>query len=68
MYDPRNKSVPFSAQVDQTELFPSIVDKLEVFYSGMSLAELHNLAQAVGLKRYAESPCHTSVLPGQAIV
>jgi hypothetical protein len=39
-----------NTQVDQTELFPSITDKLDVFYSGMSLAELHNLAQAVGLK------------------
>jgi hypothetical protein len=38
------------AQVDQVELLPTISDKLDVFYSGMSLAELHYLAQTVGLK------------------
>jgi len=37
-------------QVDQAELLPSIGDKLDVFYSGMSLAELHDLAQEVGLR------------------
>jgi hypothetical protein len=39
-----------NTQVDQTELFSSIGDKLDVFYSGMSLAELQSFAQAVGLK------------------
>jgi hypothetical protein len=38
------------AQVDQAELLPSIGDKLDVFFSGMSLAELHDLARGVGLK------------------
>lgn len=38
------------SQVSQTELLPTIGDKLDVFYSGMSLAELHGLAQTVGLK------------------
>src|SRR5687768_15137742 len=38
------------AHVDQTELLPTIGDKLDVFYSGMSLADLHALAQTVGLK------------------
>jgi hypothetical protein len=37
-------------QVDQAELLPSIGATLDVFYSGMSLAELHDLAESVGLK------------------
>lgn len=37
-------------QMSQAELLPTIGDKLDVFYSGMSLAELHELALTVGLK------------------
>src|SRR5688572_13064029 len=33
-----------NTQADQAALLPSIGEKLDVFYSGMSLAELHNLA------------------------
>ena len=43
--------------VDQRNLFPSILNKLGVFYSGMTLDELHELAGSTGLESkvvYAE--------------
>jgi hypothetical protein len=36
--------------VDQARIFPSLSSKLDTFYSGMSLAELAELAQSVGLQ------------------
>jgi hypothetical protein len=38
------------SHVDQADLLPTIGDKLDVFYTGMSLADLRDLAQSVGLK------------------
>ena len=35
---------------DQGKIFPSLSSKLDTFYSGMSLAELAELAQSVGLR------------------
>lgn len=35
---------------DQTRIFPSLSSKLDTFYSGMSLAQLADLAQTVGLQ------------------
>lgn len=36
--------------VNQTRIFPSLSSKLDTFYSGMSLAQLAELAQSVGLQ------------------
>jgi hypothetical protein len=38
------------SQVDQANIFPSFSSKLDTFYSGMSLTELADLAQSVGLQ------------------
>ena len=35
---------------DQASIFPSLSSKLDTFYSGMSLAELAQLAQSAGLQ------------------
>ena len=37
-------------EADQASIFPSLSEKLDTFYSGMSLAELAQLAQAAGLR------------------
>jgi hypothetical protein len=46
------------SQLSQTNVFPSLSTKLDTFYSGMSLAELAQLAQSAGLHTeivYADS-------------
>lgn len=46
------------SQVSQTNVFPSLSTKMETFYSGMSLAELAQLAKSAGLHTeivYADS-------------
>lgn len=47
-----------SSATDQVELLPTIADRLETFYTGMTLGELAQLANDVGLDnelRYADS-------------